>query len=79
MRCSILVQAADTYLHIVTDSADMTQIQATDSDQYEYSRGLAPWCLDRPRVGFRGNVNYWGCGISYDEETTNQYVNNNTL
>lgn len=76
---SLLVQAADTYLHIVTESANFVQIQPEESQQHFYSRGLAPWCLDRPREGSKGNVNYWGCGVAYDEKVETATMNNITL
>ena len=79
MKSSILVQAADTYLHIATESENIAQIQSKDSEQHHYSRGLAPWCLNRPRIGSQGNVNYWGCGLGYDENINATYLNNFTL
>lgn len=31
---------------------------------HPFSRGLAPWCLERPVVGSLGQKNYWGCAIT---------------
>lgn len=75
---SILVQAADTYLHIVTEAADMIQIQTKDAQQHLYSRGLAPWCLNRPSMGSKDNRNFWGCGVVYDEVLNFVALNNFT-
>ncbi|KAL5446676.1 hypothetical protein PMIN07_001393 [Paraphaeosphaeria minitans] len=75
---SILVQAADTYLHIVTESANFVQIQTQDTQQHHYSRGLAPWCRDRPRKGSGNNVNYWGCGITFHELSGSVVLSNMT-
>ncbi|KAK7179762.1 hypothetical protein PSPO01_14154 [Paraphaeosphaeria sporulosa] len=75
---SILVQAADTYLHIVTESANFIQLWAQDGQQHHYSRGLAPWCLNRPRKGSGNNVNYWGCGITFDERSRSAVMSNMT-
>ena len=73
---SVLVQAADTYLHIVTESANFVQIQVEDSQNHFYSRGLAPWCLNRSRHGSSDNVNYWGCGLWYDESVSSAFLSN---
>ncbi|KAF2726617.1 hypothetical protein EJ04DRAFT_571109 [Polyplosphaeria fusca] len=64
---SFLIQAADTYLHMVTEAVDMTQIKEVDVTEIQYSQGLAPWCLDRVGVGSLNNKNFWGCAISYSE------------
>jgi hypothetical protein len=41
----------------------MTQARTQPSLDYGYSRGLAPWCLDRPTNGSTSNPNYWSCGL----------------
>ncbi|KAF2650131.1 hypothetical protein K491DRAFT_149337 [Lophiostoma macrostomum CBS 122681] len=61
---SLLVQAADTYFHIAADSIELVQFQPFPSATRQFSRGLAPWCLDRPTIGPLGQKNFWGCGIT---------------
>jgi hypothetical protein len=61
-----LIQAADTYLHVTTEAVEWTQIEIQENSRYAFSRGLAPWCLDRPASGSVNNVNYWGCGMTVD-------------
>jgi hypothetical protein len=61
---SLLVQAADTYFHITADSVELVQFQSFPTATHQFSRGLAPWCLDRPTIGPLGQKNFWGCGIT---------------
>jgi hypothetical protein len=37
---SILIQAADTYLHVTTEAVESVHIQAESISNYAYSRGL---------------------------------------
>lgn len=59
----MLIQAADTYLHLTTDAVESTQLQPRLADNLYYSKGLAPSCLDRPTFGSPSNPNYWSCGF----------------
>jgi hypothetical protein len=60
---SVLIQAADTYLHIATEAVEALQIKTEDPSGHLYSRGLAPWCLTRPTFGDENNPNFWGCSL----------------
>ncbi|ORX97952.1 hypothetical protein BCR34DRAFT_158720 [Clohesyomyces aquaticus] len=60
---SILIQGADTWLHIATISVNIVKLSAESQSAYQYGRGLAPWCFNRPLLGSKCNRNYWGCGI----------------
>jgi len=61
-RLSLLIQAADTYLHISTDAIEAVRIQAEAASAHAYSRGLSPACLTRPTSGSSPNKYFWGCG-----------------
>ncbi|KAF2677830.1 hypothetical protein K458DRAFT_436235 [Lentithecium fluviatile CBS 122367] len=61
---SLLVQAADVYFHIAAESVEFVQVQELPSVAHHYSRGLAPWCLDRPDQGPLGPKKFWGCAIT---------------
>ncbi|KAF1835295.1 hypothetical protein BDW02DRAFT_629709 [Decorospora gaudefroyi] len=62
---SLLVQAADVYFHIAIESVAFVQMQNVSSETYQFGRGLAPWCLDRPTVSQQqGQKNYFGCAIT---------------
>ncbi|KAF2629852.1 hypothetical protein BU25DRAFT_336057 [Macroventuria anomochaeta] len=61
---SVLIQAADVYFHIAAEAIEFIQVQELSPVAYPYSRGLAPWCLERPVVGDLGQKNYWGCAIT---------------
>ncbi|KAH7371540.1 hypothetical protein BKA66DRAFT_590917 [Pyrenochaeta sp. MPI-SDFR-AT-0127] len=69
---SIFVQAADVYFHVAAESVEFVQIQNRSSSTYQFSRGLAPWCLQRPTIGVMGQKNYFGCAI-----TAQQAANSN--
>jgi hypothetical protein len=60
-----LVQAADVYFHIAAESVELVQVQNLSSVTHQFSRGLAPWCLDRPTVSQeQGQKNYLSCAIT---------------
>lgn len=63
-RHSLLVQAADVYFHIAAESIELVQVQEVLPGLRHYSRGLAPWCLDRPNLGILGQKSFWGCAIT---------------
>lgn len=58
---SILIQAADTYLHVTTKAIELTQIQFEESNSHHYSKSLGSWCLNKPTFGSTNNSNFWGC------------------
>lgn len=60
---SFLIQAADTYLHVTTESIEMVQIQSQPNSDHLSSRGLAPWCLNSPTFGSTENTDFWSCGL----------------
>jgi hypothetical protein len=63
--CSLLVQAADVYFHIAAEAVELVQVQNLSSTTHHFSRGLAPWCLNRPTVSQeQGQKNYLGCAIT---------------
>ncbi|ORY07935.1 hypothetical protein BCR34DRAFT_590145 [Clohesyomyces aquaticus] len=83
---SLLVQVADVYFHISATSIELTQIHPLppSSSQYQYSRGLAPWCLNRPSQGPLGPKKFWGCAITaqlapYNNGTTVAPTNATTI
>jgi hypothetical protein len=61
---SLFIQAADWYLHISTNSINLIQDSPQIASNYSFSRGLAPWCLNRPTVGSVSNRNFWSCGLA---------------
>ncbi|KAH9869875.1 hypothetical protein J1614_006795 [Plenodomus biglobosus] len=66
---SILIQAADSYLHISTTSEEMTQIFPDPPKKLQNSRRMGPWCLDSgPTFGKPDNINFWGCTSYVDPE-----------
>ncbi|KAH9872528.1 hypothetical protein IAQ61_005365 [Plenodomus lingam] len=66
---SVLIQAADSYLHISTVSVEMTQIFPDPPNALQNSRRMGEWCLDsRPTFGTPENINFWGCSSYVDPE-----------
>jgi hypothetical protein len=62
---SSLVQAANIYFHIAAESVEFVKMQNLSSTTHQFSRGLAPWCLDRPTISQeQGQKNYFGCSIT---------------
>jgi hypothetical protein len=61
---SLLIQGADWYLHISTNSINLIHNFPEVASNHSFSRGLAPWCLNRPTVGSISNRNFWSCGLS---------------
>ncbi|KAJ4288110.1 hypothetical protein N0V90_012127 [Kalmusia sp. IMI 367209] len=81
---SLLVQAADVYFHIAAEAVELVQIQDVPSVARQYSRGIAPWCLDRPLNSPLGPKNFWGCAITaqlapYNNATTLAPTNATTI
>lgn len=60
---SVLIQAADTYIHITTEAVNLVQAWPLQATDYQQSRGLAPWCLNRRTGDGLGNKHFWGCGL----------------
>ncbi|KAF2005420.1 hypothetical protein P154DRAFT_616245 [Amniculicola lignicola CBS 123094] len=60
---SILIQAADTWLHIATNPINLIQTHPVPASTYFPSRGVAPWCLTKPSLGSECSKNWWGCGL----------------
>ncbi|KAF2465375.1 uncharacterized protein BDR25DRAFT_346241 [Lindgomyces ingoldianus] len=64
LAASAFVQATDTWLHIDTQTVEIINIKAEPAaGGNQYSRGLGPWCVDKPTVNNICNKNFWGCGI----------------
>lgn len=61
---SLLVQAADVYFHIAAEAVQFIQVQTLPPESHDFSRGIAPWCLDRPNLGAMGQKNFWSCSIT---------------
>ena len=79
---SLLIQGADTYLHIAIESISMIQIYAEAAESHLLSRGIAPWCLSNTTVGTFKNVNFWSCSvtpISDEDNFTIQLTNNSAI
>ncbi|KAF2658707.1 hypothetical protein K491DRAFT_776247 [Lophiostoma macrostomum CBS 122681] len=68
LTASVFIQAADTYLHIAMEAVELTRIEAQSNTVYELSRGIAPWCLDRPTTGYIDNALFWGCSEKIDDD-----------
>ncbi|KAF2195565.1 hypothetical protein K469DRAFT_649646 [Zopfia rhizophila CBS 207.26] len=64
ITASLLIQAADVYFHIAAEAIELVQVQSLPSATHQFSRGLAPWCLNRPTLGMMGQKNFFGCGIT---------------
>jgi len=81
IKRSLLIQAADTYIHVTIEAIEVVQSLAQPSMGHDYSRGLAPWCLNRPTFGHSDNPNYWSCGIAVFQYPRITYVQptNNSL
>ena len=67
---SVPIQGADTWLHIATNSVNIMTLAPELDSTYQYSRGLAPWCLTKPTLGSKCSKNFWSCGMkcTLDEE-----------
>ncbi|KAH7088987.1 hypothetical protein FB567DRAFT_522762 [Paraphoma chrysanthemicola] len=80
---SILVQAADVYFHVAAESVQIVQLQESTLLNRQFSRGLAPWCLNKPKYGDDGEEKLWGCAItaqsSLDGRTSLAPTNQSTI
>jgi hypothetical protein len=65
------VQVADVYFHITAEAAQVVQFEAASLSTHRFSRGLAPWCLGKPRFGDAGEEKFWGCAITAQQATYN--------
>ncbi|KAF2442235.1 hypothetical protein P171DRAFT_487485 [Karstenula rhodostoma CBS 690.94] len=61
---SLLVQVVDVYFHIAAEAVQLVQVQDIPSVSRQYSREIAPWCLNRPANGPLGPTSFWGCAIT---------------
>jgi hypothetical protein len=73
---SLLVQAADAYFHVTAETAQVVQYQGASPSIHQFSRGLAPWCLNKPEFGSAGEEKFWGCAITAQQA---QYNNATSL
>jgi hypothetical protein len=65
---SMIIQAANVYLHVSTESVEIVQFFPESLGSRQYSKRLGSWCLDSgPTFGTMQNINFWGCSITYDE------------
>ncbi|KAF2737825.1 hypothetical protein EJ04DRAFT_574309 [Polyplosphaeria fusca] len=74
----ILIQAADTWLHITTETVPIIRLNATTKEESMFSRGLAPWCINRAEgVGTRcNNAEYAQVQVgTANDSTTHTLVN----
>ncbi|KAF2874177.1 hypothetical protein BDV95DRAFT_666115 [Massariosphaeria phaeospora] len=82
ITASLLIQGADVYFHVAAEAIELAQIHVLSSTSHHYSKGLAPWCLNRPALGSMGYKSFWGCSISGQLATNgprlNLFVTNNT-
>jgi len=51
-------------MHVAIEAVEIAQALNQPSTDYGYSRGLAPWCLNRPTFGEEDNSNYWSCALA---------------
>ncbi|CAN9424174.1 unnamed protein product [Alternaria alternata] len=78
--CSVLVHAADAYLHIATESVQMTQIFPQAPLQNQYGRSIGPWCFDNSNtLGTIRNKNFWGCGVTISDDKNPEVTNETTF
>lgn len=68
------MQAADLYFHIAAEAVELTQVQEIPSVSRQYSRQIAPWCLDRPQNGSLGPKSFWGCAITAQPSPNNNAI-----
>lgn len=66
-----MVQAADVYFHVTAEAAQIVQYERASSLKHQFSRGLAPWCLNKPRFGDAGEEKFWGCAITAQQAAYN--------
>ncbi|KAF1986855.1 hypothetical protein K402DRAFT_376826 [Aulographum hederae CBS 113979] len=59
----IMITTADTWLHISTETVEMIQYTGLATEEHQYSRGLAPYCFNRPGSGTFCNPAFWTCGL----------------
>ncbi|KAF2110525.1 hypothetical protein BDV96DRAFT_635562 [Lophiotrema nucula] len=79
IAASILIQLADTYLHITAEPTTFVEIHSSDSSIHDYSRSLAPWCYNRAGVGTTDNKNFWSCGVRWNETSEQNRMANSSL
>ncbi|CAN9425534.1 unnamed protein product [Alternaria alternata] len=78
--CSVLVHAADAYLHIATESVQMTQIFPQAPLQNQYGRSIGHWCFDNSNtLGTIRNKNFWGCGVTISDDKNPEVTNETTF
>lgn len=78
--CSVLVHATDAYLHIATESVQMTQIFPQAPLQNQYGRSISPWCFDNSdALGTIRNKNFWGCGVTISDDMNTEVTNETTF
>ncbi|KAF1995676.1 hypothetical protein P154DRAFT_623765 [Amniculicola lignicola CBS 123094] len=77
---SILIQVADSYLHIVTDAVELIRVETQPAEAFALSRGIAPWCFNTNETrGTQRNMNFWGCGMQYNIESGYVATANQTM
>jgi hypothetical protein len=65
---SVCIQAADTYLHLATKAINMLHAVPQRIEQHRLSRRIGGWCFDtKPTFGTPANMNFWGCGLYWNE------------
>jgi hypothetical protein len=62
--CSMCIQGANTYFHVVIKATDVTLKAAQDTNSFPYSRALGPWCYNtEDGFGTAANRNFWTCAL----------------
>ncbi|KAF2026426.1 hypothetical protein EK21DRAFT_115877 [Setomelanomma holmii] len=64
LTASLLVQAADVYIHIAAEGVQYVQLEHLPAAGAQFSRGVAPWCINKPKFGDLGEEQLWGCAIT---------------
>ncbi|KAH6633296.1 hypothetical protein C7974DRAFT_169050 [Boeremia exigua] len=64
----VCIQAADTYLHLATKAVNVLHAVPQQMEQHRLSKRIGDWCLDTETTfGTQANINFWGCGLYWNE------------
>jgi len=65
---SLLIQAADSYLHLTTNAVNMIHVFQEPPELYQLGRRIGPWCFNtKETFGTQANINFWSCALAYNE------------
>ncbi|KAJ8108294.1 hypothetical protein OPT61_g8272 [Boeremia exigua] len=66
LAASILIQAADTYLHIVIEAISVTRLALMPNSEHQLSRTLGPWVLDEHDQ--TGHKFFWSSALQSQDD-----------